>query len=224
MLTLVMTATCPSTTLVASQVPPSPTSMTPTSTATSANHRNTAASTTSKYDGSSPISRSTSAMTRNCSSSSASSIGSPFTMRRSLTRSRCGLVVVPTRSPAVDSSSVTMRVADVFPFVPVRWTAGYSSCGDPRYSRSARMRSSVGRASLAGRRRKTHAGLHVDVRIQPGASCEPVHSGRSGGGELDLDPQLRPAARIPPQRSCPPRAGRARRAPARRGGARSRAR
>ncbi len=56
MLTLVTTATSASITLVASHVPPSPTSSTATSTATSANQRNAAPVSTSKYDGSSPIS------------------------------------------------------------------------------------------------------------------------------------------------------------------------
>ena len=37
-----------------------------------------------------------------------------------------------------------MRAVDVLPFVPVRCTAGYSSCGEPKYASNASMRSRVG--------------------------------------------------------------------------------
>ena len=139
-----ITATRVSSELVASHVPPSPTSTTATSTARSANHEYAAAVSTSKYDGCSSSASSTTATVRSKSSSSSSAMGIPWYAIRSLTCSRCGLVYEPTARPTVPSNSVTMRAVDVFPFVPVRCTAGYSSWGDPRYASNASMRSRVG--------------------------------------------------------------------------------
>ena len=80
---LVMTATCASHTLVASQRPSSPTSTTATSTARSANQRNAAAVVVSKYDGRTPVSISRSATAAICSANSSSLIGSPLRLIRS---------------------------------------------------------------------------------------------------------------------------------------------
>ena len=59
---------------------------------------------------------------------------------------RCGLVYDAGRqSGARRAARRDMRATDVLPFVPVRWTIGYSSCGRARAARSGRrMRSSVG--------------------------------------------------------------------------------
>ena len=89
---LVITATWAFTTLVASQRPSMPTSMTPTSTATSANQRNAAAVTASKYVGRTPVIASMSAMPAICSANSTSLIGSALRRMRSLIFSRWGLV------------------------------------------------------------------------------------------------------------------------------------
>ena len=68
---------------------------------------------------------------------------------RSFTRSRCGLVYAPTCTPSVVSNATAMRVVVVFPFVPVRWMIGYSTCGEPSRSTIAWMRASVGAFALA---------------------------------------------------------------------------
>src|SRR5690606_17506407 len=86
-----------STTLVASHRPSMPTSITPTSTATSANHRKAAAVTASKYVGRTPVSASRSAIAEICSAKSSSLIGSPLRRIRSLIRSRWGEVRVAHR-------------------------------------------------------------------------------------------------------------------------------
>ena len=154
MLTFVTTATSASITFVASHVPPRPTSTTATSTATSANQRSAAPVTISKYDGSSPSSRSTSATDEQLLVELV--VGDRLTVADdALVRRAAGAGSCTRRpsSPTVASSSVIMRVAVVLPFVPVRWIAGYSSCGEPRYCSSVPIRSSVGaprRACAAG--------------------------------------------------------------------------
>ena len=120
----VTTATWACTTFVASHLPSSPTSTTATSTAVSANHRNAAAVHVSKYDGRTPTSPSRSAIAATCSANVSSSIDSPSRARRSLTRSRCGLVYVPTCSPWAISSRVIIWAVDPLPFVPVMWITG----------------------------------------------------------------------------------------------------
>ena len=87
-----MTATSASTTLVASNRPSRPTSITATSTATSANHDSAAAVTSSNQLGVMPDSGSTAATSVMAAASASSSIGSPFQAMRSLSASRCGLV------------------------------------------------------------------------------------------------------------------------------------
>ena len=51
-------------------------------------------------------------------------IGSPSIMMRSLTRTRCGLVSSPVRSPVARSSDSIMRLVEVLPLVPVMCTTG----------------------------------------------------------------------------------------------------
>ena len=121
---VVITATWASTTFVASQRPSSPTSITATSTATSANQRNAAAVHASKYVGRTPVSPSRSATAAICSASSSSSMGSALRVNRSLIRSRCGLVYVPTVRPWATSSRVTICAVDPLPLVPVMWITG----------------------------------------------------------------------------------------------------
>ena len=128
---LVITATCAWTTFVASQRPSRPTSTTATSTATSANQRNAAAVHASKYDGRTPVSPSRSATAAICSANSSSLIGSALRARRSFTRSRCGLVYVPTVSPWTISSRVIICAVDPLPLVPVMWITGWLSWGSP---------------------------------------------------------------------------------------------
>ena len=121
---LVTTATWAWTTLVASQRPSRPTSTTATSTAVSANQRNAAAVHASKYVGRTPIRPSRSATAATCSANDSSSIGSASRARRSLTRSRCGLVYVPTWSPWANSSRVIICAVEPLPLVPVMWITG----------------------------------------------------------------------------------------------------
>ena len=213
MLTLVITAMSASMTLVASHVPPRPTSTTATSTAMSANHRNAAPVTTSKYDGSIPISRSTNATTRNCSSSSSSEMGWSLRTMRSFTRWRCGLVYAPAEYPTVASNSVIMRVVVVLPLVPVRWIAGYSSCGEPRYSSSVPIRSRVGAP-----RSRVGAGTPTPVSRLTCASSQArgerllgkLTRRRAARARPRRGARRRPRSRA--SRSFPPRAGRARHA------------
>ena len=121
---LVMTATWASTTLVASHIPSRPTSITPTSTAVSANHRKAAAVHASKYDGRTPIRPSRSATAAICSANDSSSIGSPSRAMRSLMRSRWGLVYVPTCRPWAIRRRVIICAVEPLPLVPVMWMTG----------------------------------------------------------------------------------------------------
>ena len=91
-LTFVSTATSPRTTFVQSHVPPRPTSMTMASTASVENHDKAAAVNSSKRVGRSGSSVSSRASSVRTSVSDASSIGSPFSARRSATACRLGLV------------------------------------------------------------------------------------------------------------------------------------
>ena len=91
-LTLVSTATSPWTTLVQSQVPPSPTSTTMASTASVANHDRAAAVRSSKRVGRSSINGSSSASSVRTAVRASSSIGSPLRASRSATAWRLGLV------------------------------------------------------------------------------------------------------------------------------------
>jgi hypothetical protein len=124
MATLVMTATCASTTFVASQRPSMPTSTTATSMATSANQRNAHAVTISKKLGRTPATSSSSAIAPICSARSSSEIGSVLRLIRSFSRSRCGLVYVPTVRPCAISSRVIICVVEPLPLVPVMWMTG----------------------------------------------------------------------------------------------------
>ncbi len=128
--TLVTTATSASTTLVASQRPPSPTSKIATSTGRSANHSMAAAVRISnQVRRESPSRGSIPARVDSTSASSASLMGSPSALSRSLMASRCGLVNVPTRRPLAVSREVRQRAVDVLPLVPVTWITGAAASG-----------------------------------------------------------------------------------------------
>ena len=79
-----------------------------------------------------------------CSASSSSLMGSPLRLIRSLTRSRWGLVKVPTVRPCATSSRVMICAVEPLPFVPVMWMAGAARCGSPISSMSRSMRAVVG--------------------------------------------------------------------------------
>jgi hypothetical protein len=72
-----------------------------------------------------------------CSAKSSSEIGSRLRLIRSLTRSRCGLVYVPTVRPLATSSREIICAVDPLPFVPVRWITGAACCGSPIAAHSA---------------------------------------------------------------------------------------
>src|SRR5438034_385828 len=119
----------------------------------------------------------------------ASSTGCPFHTMRSLTCSRCGLVYTPTDRPDASRSAAVMRATEVLPFVPVRWIAGYESCGDPSNSTSASMRSSVGAVA----RRSAPGGSPVDSRLTWASSqarAAPMSKSGRVFGEVDLDREL----------------------------------
>ena len=66
-----------------------------------------------------------------CSAKSSSLIGSPLRVIRSLIRSRCGLVYVPTVRPWAISRRVIICAVEPLPFVPVTWITGSACCGSP---------------------------------------------------------------------------------------------
>src|SRR3989442_2547529 len=130
-----------------------------------------------------------SAMRVRSSASVGSSTGSPFHTMRSLISSRCGLVYTPTDRPDASRSADVMRATEVLPFVPVRWIAGYESCGDPSNSTSASMRSSVGAVA----RRSAPGGSPVDSRLTWASSqarAAPMSKSGRVFGEVDLDREL----------------------------------
>ena len=162
--TLVTTATTPSATLVASQRPPRPTSMTG-----DVDRAVGEPAEGGRRSGSRTRSggrrRRAAARGRRCSdsssASSASPMGSPLAVSRSLIRSRCGLVKVPTVRPLAISRVVRARAVEVLPLVPVRWRTG-----------AARLRiaQDVHRAGASG-----------PGRARPGG-CRPACARGSGGG------------------------------------------
>ena len=112
----VITATCASTTFVASHRPSSPTSTTATSTAMSANQRNAAAVQASKYVGRTPVSPSRSAIGGDLLGELLVADRLPLRASRSLTRSRCGTGVRPDGQPLGPSRRVIICAVD-----PCHW-------------------------------------------------------------------------------------------------------
>jgi hypothetical protein len=158
----VMTETGASTTLVASQDPPIPTSTTATSTGRSAKAAYATATSTSKYVIAGPprvIDCASTISTKGMTSSYAArkrsaSIGRPPTAMRSSIECRCGLVNRPVFSPSSRSTASMIRTVLVLPFVPVTWMTGKERCGSPRSSITARMRSREGWRSCSGARER----------------------------------------------------------------------
>ena len=152
----VITATLASTTLVASQAPPMPTSTTAASTGASAKAAYAMPTTVSKNDRGWSDSASTrcvyGATSLNAVTKASSLIGSPSRLIRSVIDSRCGLVNRPTRSPSATIKVSIIRAVEVFPLVPVRWMTGYPRCGSPSSSVKASMRSRVGSSLVSGQR------------------------------------------------------------------------
>ncbi len=128
------TATWPSATFVASQVPPIPTSTTAASTGASANAAYAIATVISKNDNGCASAPSVvtvssticayAATSANASTNASSVRGSPSRQMRSVMDCRCGLVKRPVRRSRVRSRASIMRAVDVLPLVPVRWMTG----------------------------------------------------------------------------------------------------
>ena len=128
-----MTATSAATTLVASQRPPSPTSITPTSTASSARCASAMAVSSSKKvtgwawspsrsSARASISRAMPSTSVWTSANTSGAIACRPTRMRSRTSWRWGETYVPVRRPIASSSAVTIRTVEPFPFVPVTCT------------------------------------------------------------------------------------------------------
>ena len=124
----VTTATCASATLVASHVPPMPTSTTATSTGASANAAYAMPTIVSKkligcgWEESTRWVYGATSLKARTNSSSVS--GSPSTQIRSFIRSRWGLVKRPVRRSSARSSVSIIRLVEVLPLVPVSWITG----------------------------------------------------------------------------------------------------
>jgi hypothetical protein len=99
-----------------------------TSTGASANTANAIAVITSKNDSGTSNSPSTNSRYGSISTyawtNRSSLIGSPSSVIRSRTVSRCGLVNRPVRNPASRNSASIIRAVEVLPLVPVRWITG----------------------------------------------------------------------------------------------------
>ena len=126
-LTLVMTETRAFTTLVASSLPPIPTSRTAKSTPSSEKYLKAIAVTISKKvgclsPGSSSISSQRGLITFTSLSTSATGIWRPLIWMRSVKVDKWGLVNIPTLDPASVRMEATMFVVEPLPLVPVMCT------------------------------------------------------------------------------------------------------
>src|SRR5918996_4545068 len=177
------TATSPAIRLVASHVPPMPTSNTASCTGLSANHKKPSAVSVSKYVAR-PTRPSIVSRTGNrCSYSSANSLsesGSPQIWIRSVTDRRCGDVNKPVTSPCAHASAETSRAVVVLPFVPVTWIVGYVRCGSSRSSAIARIRSRSGFGMCSGCRASRSATASAN-RTRSAVRRESDVDGRLGG-------------------------------------------
>src|SRR5665213_3622228 len=129
-------------TLVASYLPPSPTSSTTASAGWREKARNIAAAVISKkVMGSPSLTRSTSSRVAQ---SSSSEISSPASRMRSWKRTRWGEIWVCTFNPCASSMAREKAQAEPLPLVPATWiTGGNFRCGFPSSDNSRRMRSSA---------------------------------------------------------------------------------
>ena len=150
------TATSASTTLVASQAPPMPTSTTATSTGASAKAAYAIPTIVSKKLSGWAWSASTrcvyGATSLNARTNSSSVSGSPSMLIRSLIFSRCGLVKRPVRRSSARTSVSIIRLVEVLPLVPVRWMVRKERCGSPSSSVKASIRSRLGSSLVSGQR------------------------------------------------------------------------
>ena len=160
----VTTATWASTTLVASQDPPSPTSTTATSTGASANAAKAIAVRTSKNDSRTPCCASTSsrkgAMSSYAATNRSSSIGWPSKAMRS----RHGVQVRAGEAAGPQAELLQQRVDHpgrrrLAVGARRRGSPGRCRCGDPSRSSSAVMRSSDGVRSCSGARSRMAASI-----------------------------------------------------------------
>src|SRR5262249_48188344 len=108
-------------------------------------------------------------------------LGSPSTVMRSRTVSRCGLVYRPVRNPCARNNESIMRAADVLPLVPVRCTDGYARCGLPIKSSSASMRlrsATIRPAPRSSSSRSTRANSESTHGVYGGGTERPRRRGR----------------------------------------------
>ena len=131
------------TTFVASSRPPSPVSITATSTSERANQSNAIAVVASKNVA--PV-RSTSGVQRPMKSTTyCSSTGRPSMRNRSRKSTRCGEVYFPTRNPRCRNTASSVAHTLPFPLVPATWRMRSRSCGSPSADSRAAVRSSPNR-------------------------------------------------------------------------------
>ena len=109
-------------TLVASNRPPSPTSMIARSAGVAANSRKAQAVSTSNTVIGAPAL--TTSMRSSADTSVASSTSRPATRNRSVTSTRCGLVVACTTRPAASAMARMWAQVLPLPLVPATWTTG----------------------------------------------------------------------------------------------------
>ena len=121
--------------LVASSLPPSPASITPTPTRAAARAMNPAAVATSNWVTASPALRSTtsaaSAALATAEENSSGPISAPPIRIRSDQRSRWGETIAPARTPCASSSAAVIRVTEDLPLVPTTWIEAKRCCGMP---------------------------------------------------------------------------------------------
>ena len=184
----VTTATAPSATLVASQVPPMPTSTTRDVDRRVGEHRERHAGEHLEERQPAPSLRSSSTSVEvgrdlvvGLDEALGRSTGSPSSAIRSRDRVRCGLVNRPVRSPSARSSVSIIRAVEVLPLVPVRWIdrVGALRVAEQR-RRSALIRSRVGLdrvLAAAGEDLR----LDLALRVAPAAAVVGRPSGAVAG-------------------------------------------
>ena len=123
--------------LVASSLPPSPASITATSTRAAAKATKAAAVASSNWVTASPGSRlrftvaAASAVRSTAEAKEASSISSPPISTLSAQRSACGETQAPARIPCASSSAAIIRVTEDLPLVPTTWIEAKRCWGIP---------------------------------------------------------------------------------------------
>jgi len=208
---LVTTDTSGVITLVESSRPPSPTSMTATSTPRAARSAKAMAVVASKKLASR---RSISDCKKLVHSAKASSpIGMPSTSMRSRTDTRCGDVYSPTLRPRARSSAATKAQVDPLPLVPAMWTEGKCRSGWPSTCRSPSVGPRLHLMRLPCRAKRKRQASSKDSRLSrqpppvPGPPCDAA-AGRWCRAAHSAAPRRPPCrARAGTPRSGSPRAG-----------------